>query len=338
VAFTRAVEEDEIMKDALAGNVLFYIKNPDTTGYVEQNRVYLYPTFLVLDSDGEALYTWIGWDGSGKWVEYLDSAIGEPLTVDERRARFEADPAFNDAYMLGITDYARRDARQAHDYFRRTMELDEVAARGADVPIFLFRTAYRGIGVGDFTMEECGAVAEEVLCDKQVKTEYALEIGTRLVRVANDVGEDVIIPYLRMAYPTVEKESSEELRLRCLRFLGDYALIVEKDPEKAVDYNREAMPEGWRDDPAQLNRFAWWCFEHKANLTEAEELSRRSVELAEDNRVKANCLDTLAEIVNLSGDTAGALDLIEQGLEIDPDNDYLKKQRTRFEEALAGAG
>ena len=326
------------MKDALAGNVLFYIKNPDTTGHVEQNRVYLYPTFLVLDSDGEALYTWIGWDGAEKWVEYLDSAVEEPLTVDERRARFEADPTFKDAYMLGTTHYARSDTRQAHDYFRRAMDLDEAAARRADAPIFLFRTAYRGVGAGDFTIEECGAVAEEVLRDSKAKTEYALEISERLVRVVSDVGEEVVIPYLRMAYPMVQKDNSEEMRARCQRFYGNYALIVEKDPEKAVGYNREAMPDGWRDDPAQLNRFAWWCFEHKVNLEEAEDLSRHSVELAEDSRVKANCLDTLAEIVNLRGDTAGALDLIKQGLEIDPDNDYLKKQRTRFEEALAGAG
>jgi tetratricopeptide (TPR) repeat protein len=332
------VEEDEIMQDALDDLVLLKIKNPDSTGFIEQNRVYLYPTFLVLNSGGEALYTWIGWPGSERWVEYLDSVTGEPLTVDERRARFGAGPTFRDAYMLGTIDYARRDAREGHDYFRRAMELDEAAARRADVPILLFKTAYRGLGVEDFTIEECGAVAEEILRDKQVKTEDALEISERLIRIANEVGEEVVIPYLRTAYPIVEKDNSEELRVSRQRFYGDYAVIVEKDPEKAVGYNRETMPDGWRDDPGQLNGFAWWCFEHKVNLEEAEDLSRRSVELAADGRIKANCLDTLAEIVNLRGDAAGALGLIEQGLQIDPDNGYLKGQRTRFQEALAGAG
>lgn len=331
------MNEDQIMKDALADNVLFYIKTPDSTGFTQDNNVYLYPTFLILNSDGEALYTWIGWPGSQKWADYLDVATREPLTVDERKARFFSKPTFTDAYMLGTIEYARRNTRAGHDYFRRAMEIDETSARREGVPALLFKTAYRGIRAGDFTMEECIVVAEEVLRDEKVRTEDALEITERLARVVDDVGEDTVTPLLRTAYPIVEKDISEDLHMRRQRFYGNYAMIVEKDPRKAVGYKRETMPEGWKDNSIHLNSFAWWCFENSVNLEEAEELSRRSVEIAEEGRVTANCLDTLAELVNLRGDTAGALELIEQGLEIDPDNDYLKRQRTRFEEELGRA-
>ena len=164
--FTRAVNENGIMKDALAGNVLFYIKTPDSTGFTQENNVYLYPTFLVLNSDGEALHTWIGWPGPERWSEYLDLATEEPLTVEERKARFDASPAFMDAYMLGTVEYARRNTRDGHNYYREAMGLDEAAARREGVPILLFKTVYRGVGTGDFTVEECSAVAEEIMRDE----------------------------------------------------------------------------------------------------------------------------------------------------------------------------
>jgi tetratricopeptide (TPR) repeat protein len=329
------VNEDQAVRHALAGNVLFYVKTPDSTGFTQESGVYLYPTFLVLNSEGEALHTWIGWPGSERWVEHLRSATRESLTLAERKARFEASPRFADAFMLGTSEFARGDTRTAHGYYRKAMELDEPAARRDGVPVLIFNTAFYGVRKGDFKVEECTAVAEEMMRDENVKAEDAIAITARLVRVMDDVGEDRISEFLRMAYPIVEADTSEDLHMARMRFYGNYAMIVEKDPAKAVGFKRETMPEDWMDDPGHLNSFAWWCFENQVNLEEAETLSRRSVELAEDAGQRANCLDTLAEIVNLRGDTAGALDLINRGLEIDPDNEYLKNQKTRFEEELA---
>jgi tetratricopeptide (TPR) repeat protein len=329
------VNEDETIKNALAGNVLLYIKTPDITGFTDENKVYLYPTFLVLNSEGEALYTWIGWPGSEEWAKRLSMATADPISVEARRARFNTSPTFKDAYMLGNIEYARRNTRGGHEYFRRAMELDGASARSEGVPILLFNTAFRGVGSGDFTVEECAAVGVEIMSDDQARTEDVLRITERLVGAIKDIGDEAVIPFLEMAYPIVEKDTSEELYARRQRFYGNYAMIVEKDPPTAVGFKKEAMPEGWMESPRQLNSFAWWCFENKVNLEEAEELSRRSVELAGDPGLKANCLDTLAELVNLRGDTAGALDLINQGLEIDPDNEYLQKQRARFEEEVA---
>lgn len=329
------MNEDEMIQNALAGNVLFYIKTPDSTGFTQENGVYLYPTFLIADSEGRTLHTWIGWPGSDQWVDNLRAATDDPLAVPERRARFESGPNFADAFMLGSIEYARRNTRDAHDYYRRAMQIDETAARREGVSVLLFNTAYRGVGNGDFTLEECSAVAEEVIRDDKVKTEDAIAVTERLIRVIDELGEDAVADFLRMAYPIVQRDTSEDLYARRQRFYGNYAMIVEKDPAKAVGFKREAMPDGWENDARHLNSFAWWCFENKVNLEEAETLSRRSVELAGDGHIKANCLDTLAEIVNLRGDTAGALEFINQGLEIDPENDYLQKQRARFREDLA---
>ena len=89
------------------------------------------------------------------------------------------------------------------------------------------------------------------------------------------------------------------------------------------------------DDPAALNNFAWWCFEHNVNLEEAEELALRGVELATDDDARANILDTAAEICAARGDCAEAIARIKRAIELSPDKEYFKTQLARFEKELA---
>ena len=46
-------------------------------------------------------------------------------------------------------------------------------------------------------------------------------------------------------------------------------------------------------------------------------------------------LDTLAELCNLAGDCGEAIATIDRAIEQDPDRDYYKEQRARFEAILA---
>ena len=52
-------------------------------------------------------------------------------------------------------------------------------------------------------------------------------------------------------------------------------LHVENNEAKAVELKYASMPEGWKDDPKELNSFSWWCFENLVHLEEAEALARR---------------------------------------------------------------
>ena len=92
----------------------------------------------------------------------------------------------------------------------------------------------------------------------------------------------------------------------------------------------ETRPEGWEEDPGELNGFAWWCFENRINLEQAEDLARRGVELAPEGEEKAMVLDTLAELVFLRGDENEAVALIRQAIEQSPDNEYYREQMVRF--------
>ena len=109
-----------------------------------------------------------------------------------------------------------------------------------------------------------------------------------------------------------------------------YALMVENDKKKAIDLKKASFSEGWEDNPSDLNAFAWWCFENKINLKEADELARKGVKLAKPGREKAMILDTVAEIINLIGFPEESVDLVEQAIKEDPENDFYKKQLDRF--------
>ena len=115
----------------------------------------------------------------------------------------------------------------------------------------------------------------------------------------------------------------------------DHALFVEKAPEKAVKLRKANLPEGWLENAEELNGFAWWCFQNRVNLEEAESLARKGVELAANDKTKAEILDTVAEICNARGSCKDAVTYIELAIQADPDSEHYKKQLERFRKLLA---
>jgi tetratricopeptide (TPR) repeat protein len=321
------------MKDVLKQVVFIPVKLPDGKQIGERYNVFLFPTFLVLDSGGETVLSWVGYHGPDSWVEIVSGLVADKLTDAERLARFEADPTYEDAISLANTAYAGKRFQDAINYFRRATELDGMAAKSGGVPIQVFRVAYYGAGAGDLSTDQCGAIAEEILTAEDVRPQDALEISEHLARVADQVGHDLVANFLTLAYPTIEGDTLDADQERRQEFLINYALLVDGNLEKAFRLKVESLPKEWKRDPIQLNSFAWWCFENRVDLADAEDLARQAVSLCEPGREKANIMDTLAELVNLRGDTAGALAVIESALEMDPENQQLQKQLKRFEGA-----
>jgi hypothetical protein len=103
-----------------------------------------------------------------------------------------------------------------------------------------------------------------------------------------------------------------------------------------VELKQASMPDGWQDNPMQLNSYSWWCFENNIDLDNAETLARKGVELAEKNTDKAMILDTVAEIVNLKGDPRAAAKIMNEVVKLHPEREVYKKQVERFE-ALAAS-
>ena len=77
-----------------------------------------------------------------------------------------------------------------------------------------------------------------------------------------------------------------------------------------------------------LNALAWYCASADMYLEESLQAARRAVGLEPDN---SGILDTLAEVLFRMGRQQDALDAIEKAIALDPDDDYLKGQRERFQ-------
>ncbi|HEX5132534.1 MAG TPA: hypothetical protein VFX92_08610, partial [Candidatus Krumholzibacteria bacterium] len=136
-------------------------------------------------------------------------------------------------------------------------------------------------------------------------------------------------PYLERAVDEA-RQSGDLERDAGLRF--DYAHYVQKDYATAARAKREQIK--FQPGPWSMNLYAWYCFEHRVCLAEAEEVAREGAAMDGPPAHLAMITDTLAELVHLRGETAEALELIERCIELDPANDYYRRQETRFREIL----
>ena len=324
------------MQNALEDLVLVLLNTAEPEGkeLSETFKVRGVPTFAVLDAEGRTIYSWVGYGGPEGWIERLSEALEDPITIARRQARYRSDPNFRDALILGKNTYREGSYREAHSYYRQAQMLDPQEAQAAEVDMLIFRSVFSGVGAGQFETQQAGREAEKLFARQNLNPEHALEAAERLIMAKDQMGADSIIPYLKRAHPIVSRIDDPDLQGRRQWILVEYALIVEQDPEKALALKRDSFPEGWQSDPDALNEFAWWCFENRLNVQEAAELSRRSVELSSPGPEQANYLDTLAELVYLQGDAKGALGLIEQALELNPDSRYLQHQLKRFQDIL----
>jgi hypothetical protein len=334
------VEEDPAIQGALQGLVFLKIdtRNPEQNALADTHQVRGVPTFLMTNADGEVLRRWVGYSNPEHWVTTVDEIKRDPITVAARTSRHEAEPNFRDALALGKHALAGRACTDAERFFRDALNIDERKAKEADVPLEIFRAAYYGASAEEMSPDHMERIAAELLQESRLNPEYAFEITEKLVYGIENLGEERVIPSLRMAYPHLVDLDEPRYAERQNEFFINYALFVEKNHEQALRLKRAGMPEAWTDDVNQLNSFAWWCFVNELNLEEAEELAARGVTLAGTDGMRANVLDTQAEIVNALGRPQEAFELIARALELDPESEYLQHQYEVFEERANGGG
>ncbi|MFC1572126.1 hypothetical protein ACFL6M_00860 [Candidatus Eisenbacteria bacterium] len=311
---------------------MYKVQGDTVTGkpMVDRFGVRAYPTFVALNAQGELLHSWLGYGQPEPWVKRMQEIKADPISVDARKSRHDATPTFRDALVLGQVALGGSDYVEAERRFQEASDLDPEAAGEENVPIQLFRAAYFGAGTGDVTIEHAVEVATGLLESPDVKPAHVLEVTERLARAVDKIGTEMLVPFLQMAHPQIEPLEDEDLQSRREKFLIEYALFAESDTEKAVRMKKGTLPDGWESDPDELNGFAWWCFERKVNLEEAEALAQNGVDLTPPGSSQANVIDTLAQIVYLRGDQQRATELIRQALEMDPENEYLKEQIKKF--------
>lgn len=346
-SFAADVETDDGLRGALAKAAFVRVDAEAEDGgleLAERFAIESYPTFVVVDAEGNEIDRWAGYGTADGFVERLGRTLADPVPLDARVTRFEAEPTVADAERLAEAFLYAGELPRAVGYLERAIELapdDAARYRGEIVSAHL-----RGLG-GAFTVEDVAASAAALIAEPDAKAETLGYVGDMLAaRAERHELTDVLEAYLPSAIDAVEsdRDRSEAERdgddkiafldgMRT-RLLLAQAIHVDGDLARAVELKRDSMPEGWLDDAVQLNSFAWWCFEHETNVAEATELALRGVELAEPGSQRAMILDTAAELCNLAGDCGEALALMNRAIEDDPENDHYREQRDRFAERL----
>lgn len=294
-----------------------------------------FPTYTVLNADGDLVASWAGFGGTEHFMENFTPALADPVPFTAKQERFAANPTAAEARYLASIAGTSGHYEMAMDYLLQAEDLDGDLDASGD----LLDTAYRRARKDDsYAMSDYIALARERVLEKGTDPATTLLTTYYVSRAtADEADHATVLPFLARSREAIA--SGEELSPGLVRDVELKTLLwVDKDPDAAVAYKRASMPEGWMEDPSSLNSFAWWCFENRVNLPEAQTLALRGAELAEPGADQAQILDTAAEICNALGNCDEAIELIRLAIEQEPTNAYYGEQLARFEEIQAQTG
>lgn len=334
--FARAVSEDANIKAALNDVILYKIDAEKGEGVpiAKRYEVRGYPTFIAMNGSGSVTDRWIGYDGPEAWVKVALAAAADPRTIAEKKVAFADKPSAGLARCLANDAMTSYDFRGAVDYYRQARDLDP--ANADEYTHNILTGMYYGSGDGGFTLDEVEKEANMALAATNPSAEQQVELAMMMRNLARKNGApERAVPFIKTALKASDGLTGEKMAEKRTHLQIDHALLVENDKDKALQLFRSTLEEGWMDDATKLNDFAWWCFENDLNLAEAEEIALRGIELADSDGVRANILDTAAEICNRRGNCEEAVERIKRAITLAPDKQYYKDQLVRFEKALA---
>jgi tetratricopeptide (TPR) repeat protein len=287
----------------------------------------------MLNTDGQTADRWIGYTRD-YFLTTMAGAVKDMTPIAEKMARFEADPTLNDALVLARYSTSLNEYENAVRYYNAAQKLNEDP--NTDYQYQIFDNTADGARKDIFTFEEAVKTADAVLASKKAAPDDIYGVARKMTSLAvKKEKPDAMSPYLEAGIKALEGSEDPGDIKNHARLMADYNVYVTKDKEKAVSYKKATMPDDWQENPSYLNSFSWWCFENRVNLEEAQQLSRKSVKLADSGKQKAMYLDTLAEICNALGDCRQAVELMKMAVNEAPEDDYYTEQLDRFEKILA---
>jgi thioredoxin-related protein len=333
--FDEVVKTDEEIHEAVAKNVILYtVKATEGEGkeIAKDYSVHNFPHFILTDNNGETIDRWYGFACQDCFTKRLTASIEDRVTVSKRVKRFQKSPSEEDALKLGNIRHSEGMFAEATAYYSRAKSSDPET----NYETMIFNSMAYGNYYNLYSPVQVRQQADAVLASANYSDKDLMKVAFSMYKVsrrANDIS--LFTPYLKVSIEETVDSKDEDIVHKRAKLMPDYTLHIKKDSKKAVKLKKESLPEGWQKEANELNNFAWWCFENNINLKEAEKSARKGIELASPGNEKANILDTLAEICNLSGDCGDAVEYIRLAVAEDPENEYFQDQLIRFEKLLA---
>lgn len=328
------MNSDADIQKAIESVVLYRIDCEKGEGIeiAKEFKIHAYPTFALLNKDGQILDRWLGY-AKDYFLKTLPDATADLATIEEKKTRFQTKPDLRSSVVLGRYASAMGEYKEAVAYYSQAKSLNTDPTVGYSYEIF--DNTYSGVGKQLFTYDDAVVAADNAI--KGSKTPMTIcQISSMMVPSAQKREKKAdVVKYLQAGLDATANSEDKDITQAHKSLMVDFCLLVKADTATAVEYKKATMADGWLENANDLNEFAWWCFDNSANLKEAEQLSRKSVTLAKAGKEKASNLDTLAEIVHAKGNTAEAVELSKQACKEDPSNKYFPSQVEKFQKAMA---
>jgi tetratricopeptide (TPR) repeat protein len=287
-----------------------------------------------MNAEGDVIKRWTGYTGGAKiFVNTLQKALGNLLTIDQRVAEFQKKPSSEEALFLAGYFSDKGEHLKAVDYYRRALELRN--APGYDYSFQIFQNMANAVWKDMADFDEALPTADTVLNSKVKSTENVIKVAqlmARLARKTNRTGD--IAKYLQAGIDAAAADKSGKWKASCSELKADYALHVSADTTTALRLKKESLGAGWEKDRDKFYAFANWCLERKIDLEEAEEYARKTVNLVYPGRIRAMVLNTLAEICAARGHTEEAVKIIKLAIDQEPRNEFYSGQLEKFQKML----
>jgi tetratricopeptide (TPR) repeat protein len=294
-------------------------------------KVNAYPSFYLVNKGNETLALWRGYE-KNDFIKMLSNSLVDLSTIAEKKTRYDTLPDVASAVVLGRYSSEMGEFKEAVKYYSTANVLSSVAN---EYSYDIFKNTADGVRDSAFTYDDAAKAANAVLNQPKKDIGDIIQVCNMMMGMAKSNAKPAdVAKYIQAGLDATATSDDPDIKKTHSELMVDFSLSVKHDTATAIEYKKAAMPENWQKDAGNLNEFAWWCFENKANLTEAEQLSRQSIELAKPGRGKADCYDTLAEILFAKGNAREALEMSKKSVSEAPDNKYFPTQVERFEKGV----
>jgi tetratricopeptide (TPR) repeat protein len=291
-----------------------------------QYNVKGYPTFILTNKEGETISRWWGYSKK-MFIDEFDLGFSDLTTIPEKEARYKEKPDAKTARILASYFNTQGEMKKAASLYEEAAKYDPEN----DYAVELFQIYYSGLRRKVYSLEEVESIATKAVKSDKVEADAKTQIYAQMTyMVKSETTDEKMLAFVENGYKHLENHQENAPKWAKNVLSISHALYVEKNEKKAVKLKKASMPEGWENNPQDINAFSWWCFENKVNLMEADQLGRKAVKLAQPGKEKAMILDTVAEIVNLIGFPEDSVGLMELAIKEDPDNEFYKKQLEKF--------
>ena len=197
-----------------------------------------------------------------------------------------------------------------------------------------FNGGSRNINVLSMLAQKCKSYKESKVCDDVYsyvynnKTNFSTEttFTAELIygkKQLEETGDTSFLINLKENYNDIEKQKMIYTTL--INFYQNNG-----DLTKESDIYKE-YSDKFSSDINVLNAYAWRMTDIESNLEDVLDKSTMAINLSSNNEEKANIIDTKAEVLWLLNRYDDAITTINLAIEINPESDYFKGQRTKFQ-------